>query len=304
MKNKQSFGGWFLRHWGKILLSVLVIFLAGFAWIVEYALPFAPIRPIHRTGVLTPTDLGIAYQNLDIEVEKGLILRGYLLKTLDPKPKGTIISVHGIGGYKEMALNLGQFLTQNGFNMLVFDQRAHGKSGGQYCTFGYYEKLDISKYIDTLQKLMPDQHIGIYGASLGGAVALQALEMDKRLKFGIVESTFNTLENVVVEYGRDYFKFRSHWLARRVLTKSAVIARFEPFEIQPVRSCRNIEQPMFMAHGDEDQKIPIEFNQDNFNNLKSTDKEFYIVKGAGHLNLGTVGGATYRAKILNFLNHH
>jgi pimeloyl-ACP methyl ester carboxylesterase len=218
------------------------------------------------------------------------------------EPKATIILLHGISSNKENWLGYARVLADNGFNSVVYDQRAHGRSGGSFCTFGFYEKLDVSKIVDNLHsrhKLLP---VGIQGASLGGAVALQALGHDKRLSFGIVESTFNTLENVIEEYGYDYFKFRSRWLARHVLSKSALIARFRPFEVKPVDACRTIEQPILMVHGDVDEKIPISFNKENFAALKSADKEFFVVHGAGHDNVGEVGGENYRKKIFSFLN--
>ena len=55
-------------------------------------------------------------------------------------------------------------------------------------------------------------------------------------------------------------------------------------------------------HGEEDEKIPIAFNLDNFNALKTTDKEFFIVKKARHENVGDVGGVLYQQKLLDFLN--
>jgi pimeloyl-ACP methyl ester carboxylesterase len=110
------------------------------------------------------------------------------------------------------------------------------------------------------------------------------------------------LENVIEEYGYDYFKFRSRWLVRHILSKSAIIARFRPFDIKPVDDCRDIEQPILMVHGDADEKIPIAFDRENFAALKSLDKEFFVVKGAGHDNVGEIGGAQYRQKVFGFLN--
>jgi uncharacterized protein len=236
-----------------------------------------------------------------LEVDSGLILRGYLIEATT-KAKATIVYLHGIGGFKESNIPFAKTLTSEGYNVLIYDQRAHGKSGGTFCTFGENEKKDLSKMLDSLLKRLPNVPVGIHGSSMGGAVALQCLEFDERLKFGIVESTFNTLENVVVEYGRDYFKFRSRWIARRVLSKSAVIANFNPFAIKPVESCKNIEQPMLIVHGDKDENIPIAFNIENYEALKSKDKEFYTVHGATHFNVGEVGGEAYKKKLLDFLN--
>jgi alpha-beta hydrolase superfamily lysophospholipase len=279
----------------------MIISIICFLVATEYVLPYWAIIPFKRKMALLPSTYGLVYENIELEAEQGLKLRGYLIHALGKKPLGTVIQLHGIGSCKETYIPFAGFLAKHGFNVLIYDQRAHGDSDGRYCTFGQYEKLDVSKFVDALKKRFPKLPIGIHGSSLGGAVALQALAHDKRIGFGIVESTFNTLENVVVEYGRDYFKFRSTWLAKRILNKAAVIARFNPFDIKPVEACKDIEQPILLAHGDMDEKIPIGFNQDNFSALKSQDKEFYIVKGANHDNVGEIGGEVYRQKILDFL---
>jgi uncharacterized protein len=289
------------KHMILATLSIIAVIFILFIVFAEYAMPYMPIVPVRNTSVAVPSNFGLEYEKLDIEADTNLILRGYFVHAL-MEPKATIILLHGIGSNKENWLGYARLLAENGFNCVVYDQRAHGKSGGKFCTFGFYEKNDVSKIVDTLLRRKDILPVGIQGASLGGAVALQALGHDKRLAFGIVESTFNTLENVIEEYGYDYFKIRSRWLARHVLSKSAVIARFRPFDIKPVDACREIEQPILMVHGDADEKIPIDFNKENFAALKSADKEFFIVKGAGHNNVGEIGGAQYRQKVFGFLN--
>jgi uncharacterized protein len=300
-KPKRPIISWIKRYWLRMIILLFIFSIIGFALIVEFALPHWPIRPWARTSNVKPSDYGLRDEPFDLEVDSGLILRGYLIEATT-KAKATIVYLHGIGGFKESNIPFAKTLTSEGYNVLIYDQRAHGKSGGTYCTFGENEKKDLSKMLDSLLKRLPNVPVGIHGSSMGGAVALQCLEFDERLKFGIVESTFNTLENVVVEYGRDYFKFRSRWIARRVLSKSALIANFNPFAIKPVESCKNIEQPMLIVHGDMDENIPIAFNIENYEALKSKDKEFYTVHGATHFNVGEVGGEAYKKKLLDFLN--
>lgn len=284
-----------------MVVSTILLGITAAALVVEYVLPYMPIIPWKRTLDITPAAYQLRFDTLSIQAEEGLILRGYFIHANTTQPQATLILVHGIGSNKEAYLGYARTLAESGFNTIVYDQRAHGKSDGQYCTFGFYEKQDLSKFVDIARRFYPHVPVGVQGSSLGGAVALQALESDERLEFGIVESTFNTLENVVVEYGHGYFKFRSRWLAQRVLTKAAAIARFRPFEVKPVESCKNIEQPILMIHGEIDEKIPIAFNKENFEALQSKDKEFWIVKGAGHQDVGEKGGEAYIKKVISFI---
>ncbi len=281
---------------------VITLFTVAITLFLEYGMPYIPISPLRKQTIAKPSDLGLRFKPIIVRGVQAVILRGYFIQALTVKARATIIVLHGIGSAKEVYFGFARWLAEQGFNVVVYDQRAHGRSGGKYCTFGFYEKRDVSKVIDKVLRKYSKLPIGIHGTSLGGAVALQALAIEKRLSFGIIESTFNTLENVIEEYGRDMLKFRSRWLVRRILTRSAQIAQFRPFDIKPVESCRNIEQPILMIHGDADEKIPIAFNLDNFKALKTTDKEFFIVKNAGHDNVGEVGGAIYQQKLLDFLN--
>ena len=143
--------------------------------------------------------------------------------------------------------------------------------------------------------------LGLFGNSLGGAIALQTLGNTNKLDFGIIESTFDRLDNVFAEYGKEILGFRSTWLANHVLKKSGIIAHFEPFSVNPVEYCKNISCPIFMAHGTRDEKIPFSFGENNFNHLKTKQKEFVRVEGAGHLNLHLNGGVDYWNKLSAFI---
>ncbi len=100
---------------------------------------------------------------------------------------------------------------------------------------------------------------------------------------------------------RIFIGIRSEMLTNHVLRKSGDIAHFNPFEVKPVVSCTNITCPMFVAHGDSDNKIPIAFGENNYNALKTTDKQFIRVRGAGHFDLHQKGGNEYWEKMKAFI---
>jgi len=112
------------------------------------------------------------FKRMMIESNDGLKLAGLLLKTETNPVKGTVIMVHGIRSSKEYLLPMAQWLNQRGYNALLVDQRAHGESEGKYCTFGFHEKQDVCLWVDELvSEEAVNTPIGIWGQSLGGAVA-------------------------------------------------------------------------------------------------------------------------------------
>ena len=283
----------------KTLFIITLIAATLGYFVVENVLPYAGIKPYKvnvaaltefKNGIL-PSDYGLDFEPLNIQTKDSLILRGYFIKT--EKPRGTIILIHGIADCKEHFYPFCQQLKSIGCQTIVFDLRAHGQSGGDYCTFGYFEKNDLDILIDSLILKNIKQPFGIYGNSLGGAVALQVLGENKNLNFGIIESTFDEFPKVALEYGEDFIGIRSETLTNHVLRKSGDIAHFNPFEVKPVVSCIQITCPMFMAHGDSDNKIPVAFGENNYKALKTTDKQFIRVQGAGHFDLHQKGGNEY-----------
>ena len=146
-----------------------------------------------------------------------------------------------------------------------------------------------------------DSTIGLWGQSLGGAIAYQALENDKRLKFGIIESTFSNLETIVHDYSDRMFGFNIEWVDNYALNRAGTMADFKPYEVSPLASAANVTQPMLVAHGTEDENIKFEYGKANFDNLASENKKFLAIKGAGHNTLWQVGGEEYRQQVYQFL---
>jgi uncharacterized protein len=217
-------------------------------------------------------------------------LRGFYV----PKDsaKATIICIHGRNNNKEFFLPFAKKLHDLGCNVILIDLRGHGKSGGKYSTFGFYEKTDIQKVIDYVETKSTLKNIGIHGHSLGGAVALLTLETDKRLKFGIIESTYSNYEDIMLEYSARSLPFKSRWVTHHILEKSATIAQFDLTKINPIEACHAIKVPIFMEHGTNDKVIPYEMGELNFAALGS-DKVFYPIENGSHVNVHQDGGDEY-----------
>ncbi|WP_420574907.1 alpha/beta hydrolase [Kordia sp.] len=290
----------------KWLLRILVIFLfiigiVGYILTIHVA-PYAIIQPQKINLAITPTQLNLKSEKLIIKTKDDIELKGYWIQPKTGNTKGVMILLHGIGGCKEHFLDLAGNLASKGIASIVFDGRAHGESGGQYCTYGFYEKHDIAAVVDVIKQRNSSVKVGIWGNSLGGAIAIQALELDKRIDFGIIESTFTELDQIVYEYKKNILGgFGLRFVSDAALHEAGNIANFNPDMVKPIQSVKNIQQPIFLAHGDHDQNINYTYGKRLYENLASAEKEFVLVKDAGHFNLGQIGGETYAKKLMNFI---
>jgi pimeloyl-ACP methyl ester carboxylesterase len=280
------------------LYTLLLLVVLAF----ELGAPYLIIKPFKLGQRTTAAAQSLNYKALNIVTDDRINLVGDLVLPMTGKVRGALIMLHGINGNRSFFLRSAAQQAANGIAVFVFDQRGHGESGGEFCTFGYNEKKDISTILDTLQHYIPNIPIGVWGQSLGGAVAIQALEYDKRLKFGIVESTFARLSDIVYDYMELRLGFKARFLSDHALRKAEGIAHFDANKVQPIVSIAHVSQPLFMAHGDADQRISVEYGKALYASAVSVEKEFHLVHGAGHTNLSNVGGLEYNTAILDFLN--
>ena len=225
-----------------------------------------------------------------------------VLSYTDSQPaKGTIILLHGIRSYKEHFIELSEKINQQGYNAVAVDLRAHGSSQGQHCTFGVNEKIDAQYLLDALAKENITDNIGIWGQSLGGAVAIQALAHDERLAFGIIESTFSDFGTITNDYFSYHAGFNIETLTNYLVDRAGDMAEFKPEDSRPREACKKITQPTLMVHGNQDKRIDIKYGRENFANLNSEKKEFLEIDQATHLNVWKVGGEEYFEKVFDFI---
>ncbi len=219
----------------------------------------------------------------------------------DKLPKANIILIHGIRSSKEKYLPVIGLLTQNGYNAIALDLRAHGESEGQYCTFGYKEKDDVSRLITYLQN---KQHLktkfGLWAHSLGAAIGLQTMANDSRIQFAVLESPYANYKQIMGDYSSYFLHFDAPFLDDFLLTRSGEMADFSPDDINPVDVANKIKQPILLVHGLADKKINPNNSRAIYDKLPLGHKKLWLIKNAGHSDIWQVGGKDYFKKVLGF----
>lgn len=277
-----------------IVCFLLVFLLIGGYLLATYILPYAILQPGHKTGDQTPGNYGLPYEHFKLQPTENIKLDAYYVPAVGVA-RANLIMLHGVGSCKEVYLGSVAELAKTGYNVLLWDQRAHGKSGGKYLTYGYAEKEDVSLAIDWLEAKASNLPTGIYGNSMGGAVAIQSLAHDARLKFGLIESTFIDLRSVSNAYGQRMGGIPlPFWLTDYVLTRAGEIADFEPFSVRPVDAATQVTQPILHIHGSADANINVSNAHRLFDAYASKDKQLYIVENGDHADLWEKGGEAYR----------
>jgi len=199
-------------------------------------------------------------------------LRGWRCAGRSPR-HATIVYLHGVADNRGSAAGpIARFLPL-GYDVIAYDSRAHGESGGDACTYGFYEKQDLHRVIDTIAG-----PVILIGASLGGAVALQEASEDSRVTAVVAAETFSDLRTIATERAPWIF---THGQIDRAFELAQREARFDVDAVSPARAAARIEAPVLLIHGDADVDTPPAHSQRVFEQLKGP-KQLILVAGAGH----------------------
>jgi alpha-beta hydrolase superfamily lysophospholipase len=288
------------KVWRWILLS-FVLLLFGFLHFIGPHI-IVDKRTSNKTYP-SVTEFQLDVDTLQVTSADGLKLYGLWCNTNKDYVEGTVLMVHGIGSRKDHFLPRAEWLANQGYNSLLVDLRAHGMSEGEYVTYGYHEVPDLQLFIDKIYNTYTVTHLGIWGQSLGAAISLQLMAKDKRVEFGIIESTYCTFDEVVHDYSARMFGLPLGWLNDYVIWRSQSVASFDKTGIHPEDACKSITQPVLLVHGTADDRIDIKYAHRNYKALASKQKELYEVEGANHVNVWDTGGVVYDEKCYNFLKY-
>src|SRR5207244_12893906 len=96
--------------------------------------------------------------------------------------------LQGCPGHKAGMLPIAAGLAPR-FTVLLLDQRYFGRSEGRLTTLGFRERRDLGRAVDFLaaRGFGP---VGVFGFSLGGAVALLAAAEDPRIRAAAAYAPF------------------------------------------------------------------------------------------------------------------
>jgi pimeloyl-ACP methyl ester carboxylesterase len=227
----------------------------------------------------------------------------------DAAARGTVIMVHGLGDSKITYMRLGRAMAARGFDVVLPDMRAHGRSTGKYVTYGAHEKDDLKLIADDLlaRKVIAEP-LYVLGASVGGLEAIQYAALDPRIK-GVIAlappKDFHTMVEIVM---RTNAPFMSPADIDKVAARAGEIAGFNPAEVSAITAVAKLKCPLLLIHGQVDTSIPIANSQAIYAAAPGP-KELDTIPFAGHIGVlylpddqilknllrladGKVGGAT------------
>lgn len=246
----------------------------------------------------------IEFEDISIASFDGTKLYGWWMAAAVDAP--TIVVLHGVKKNRTDVLRAGLTLRQAGFNVLIFDGRAHGSSEGRYVTYGFFERRDVEAAIEWLvsEKKIDKNRVGLAGESMGAAIALQVAAHNDWIRAAWADSPFASLRRVSEEFLRRVTHLPGAVLNPVVWTTIQVAnyrGGFDVKAVDPLALAAQIKCPVFLVHGTADQLIATSHSQNIFDALAG-EKELWFVEGARHARSARYAKQEYSERLVRFFN--
>jgi fermentation-respiration switch protein FrsA (DUF1100 family) len=251
----------------------------------------------------SPKDVGLDFEDVSFQSGDGLKLGGWYVPAIDSMR--TIIVCSGANGSIDSDVDVLPWLHDAGFNVLMFDWRAHGRSAGSIVSLGYYERYDLIAAVEWA-KAKGASKIGVLGFSMGGSIALSAAAAMPAIDAVVADSAFvdvvsavkgGLIERLPTTFGADT-------LAHLFLLTASFRLGVRGFGADPLSTIDRIApRPILLLYGDRDPYVP-NAEIDQLVNRAQEPKEIWRVAGAAHRNLQVLRPEEYRIRLVQFFDRN
>lgn len=240
-----------------------------------------------------------------IESEYGYHIHATHIHATKPSNRFVVLC-HGFSCQELTSYKYVQLFLDAGFHVITYDQRFHGLSGGEFLTYGYYEKDDLKALIHWIyQQFGADTIVGIHGESMGASTALlYAGAADNQAAFYIADCPFSDFDTIISErYKHNYprlprFPFLpiSRYLWRKRLG-------FGWDVVSPVNFMKEINKPVLLIHTKNDRFTSLA-HAIRLHDANPEGTQLIIMPEGGHAQALIKNRESYTQTIHQFLSEH
>ncbi|MEA3432936.1 MAG: alpha/beta fold hydrolase [candidate division WOR-3 bacterium] len=254
------------------------------------------ISPKRFHSPYSPEEFGMEYRDINFSTEDGINIRGWYIEGTE---KGTIILCHPYGMDKGDCLPQARFLNRSGYNILLFDFRGHGNSGGKYSSLGYYEVRDLLAGVSFLKE-KGENRIGVMGFSMGGTVALLGASLTPDISAVVSEGAYLSFHSAIYSFAKCYYRAPRYPFLPPAIWTAGIRLGFNPKELNLKNCLHKISPtPILVIHSRKDREIPISEGIEIFNTADEP-KYLWVVSNAEHLECYMKEGKRYEKRIIDF----
>ena len=247
-----------------------------------------------------PSDIGLEYKNVTVVNDIGQTLHGWYIP---PKNRAVIMLLHGYKSNRGELGKLGEFLVRHGYGVLFTSIRSNDINDGDLITFGLKEMPDLDAWYEAIKKKEEVKHIGMFGNSLGGYLAIQYAASNKNIEVVITQSAFSSMKDTL-DTSIKFFTGLPPFLF------SPLIEFWADWEIggntEDINAIKWIDQisprPIFIMQGGADKIISPDSGKWLYQAAKEP-KEFWFEPELGHVEFPKKPDE-FEKRVIDFFDRH
>lgn len=242
----------------------------------------------------------VPFEEVTILSRDGLRLRGRYYHAADGAP--VEIQCHG---YKGNAVRdfcgSWKLAKEAGRNVLLIDQRCHGKSEGHTITFGILERYDCLEWIRYVNERFGPVPVLLSGVSMGAATVLMAsgLDLPENVKGVIADCPYDAPSNIIKKVLGQDMGMPVSIVYPLIRLGGVLYGKFDLEADGPVAAVKRTKVPVLLIHGDDDRFVPYEMSC-GIHAAAPGKITFHTVPGAGHALNYVTDPDTYRDVVTDF----
>lgn len=242
-----------------------------------------------RDEPTTPATWGLKFEPIDFKSDDGTPLHGWFIPAKDKgakAAKGTVVFSHGNAGSISYHLGFCTWLAEASYNVIIYDYRGFGKSGGTVDRRGMIDDVKAAFAYARKRVDIDTTRLISYGHSLGGAQSVTALGETpvKGLRAIVIDGAFASYRAMAGIIGGQ--------LGASLVTDELAPKDFVK-KLAPV--------PLLVVHGDHDEVVPFSQGKQLFEAASQPKTLFEVKTGRHGTSLSGDNGA-YRKKMIAWLD--
>ena len=218
--------------------------------------------------------------------------------------QGTAIVVHGYGDNHFVFLYLVRMYRDTfNYNVLFPDLQYHGYSEGDHIQMGWYDRLDIEKWIPVAHDIFKDDFMVLHGVSMGAATVMMTSgdPLPSYVRAFVEDCGY---ASVVMQFNNNR-KQSFAFIPPDVLQSASLVTKIKYgwgfWQASSVKQLKKCDRPMLFIHGDADDFVPFDHLWQNYNAKKNGYKEMWVAHGAVHANSYAKYPEEYTERVREFL---
>ncbi len=239
---------------------------------------------------------GVSKEDVYIDSYDGLKLHGFYLNN---DSNTTVIYFHSYRSkaYKEGAI-FAKLFTENKYNVLIVEQRAHDLSEGDYVTMGTKEGKDVDSWVDYISNFNGGD-IYLVGSSMGACAVIKG--SSDKVKAIILDSADDDIFASLFE-GFASIKFVGKLLERMVRGSYKKICMIDTNVNPNYEAIKKVNIPVLFIYGANDYLVTANKNKQVIDNC--LNKEVLIVEDGLHISSIYTDYECVSNKIISFITEN